>query len=78
MNIPGRRLNRDMDWTKFIPWVISLAGLVFGIFQYLKRNQNKKMDTKVALETKQEFDDNDEPILLPDNLSRWAQRFLKN
>jgi formylglycine-generating enzyme required for sulfatase activity len=66
-----------MDWTKFIPWVISLAGLVFGIFQYLKRKQNKKIETKVALETKQEFDDKVQELTAVDARSRYC-RALKN
>jgi formylglycine-generating enzyme required for sulfatase activity len=66
-----------MDWTKFMPWVISLAGLVFGIFQYLKRKQNKKMETKVALETKQEFDEKAQEITAGDARLRYC-RALKN
>ena len=66
-----------MDWTKIIPWALSLAGLVVGIIQYLKLKQNKKIETKVALETKQEFDERVLELKAVDARSRYCQA-LKN
>ena len=32
----------EIDWTKIVPIILSIFGLIFGIYQYIPRQQDKK------------------------------------
>jgi len=45
-----------MKWTDIIPWVLTFLALVFGAYQYFRRNKDKKKEKTAELEAVDEFE----------------------
>ncbi len=44
----------EIDWTKVVATIIAIFGLVFGIYQYIRRQQDRKKGKAAELEAEDE------------------------
>ncbi|MDQ1351944.1 MAG: SUMF1/EgtB/PvdO family nonheme iron enzyme, partial [Acidobacteriota bacterium] len=50
----GREREAYMKWKDVIPWLFALAAFLFGIYQYVKRPKDKKLEKAAELEAVEE------------------------